>query len=215
MPTNITPENLAKYGNFDLAMDSFYHQENLCVEGIRELYFPIDNSFEEYVKANLDRHINLIPAVSAGMFLQYFNLNVDQDYYKSGVNYVVYVMGAPPSQSCFKVEIYCNYECLPNAEFLNYLPLSMNPMGVSNDEKRRANLIIQQKPVMKVSEADSVSLAAMPSIWSKMERKFKGNLPGIRRLKSYGLINSIPGLKPGIALANTMINLEEQMEEDI
>ena len=45
-----SPTNLDKYGNFDLAMDSFYHQENLCIEGMRELYFPIDNSYEEYVK---------------------------------------------------------------------------------------------------------------------------------------------------------------------
>ena len=44
------PDILAKYGNFDLAMDSFYYQENLCIEGMRQLYFPIDNSYEEYTK---------------------------------------------------------------------------------------------------------------------------------------------------------------------
>ena len=45
--TNTTNVYMAKYGNFDLAMDSFYHQEYMVLDGLRQLYFPLDNSFEE------------------------------------------------------------------------------------------------------------------------------------------------------------------------
>ena len=43
-------EGLSQFGNFDLAQDSFYHSENMTLEGVRELFFPLDNSFEEYMR---------------------------------------------------------------------------------------------------------------------------------------------------------------------
>ena len=39
---NSVPKFLWKYGNFDLAMDSHYHQQNYILDGIRLLYFPIE-----------------------------------------------------------------------------------------------------------------------------------------------------------------------------
>ena len=44
------PVFLQKYGNFNLAQDAFYWHENQAIEGIRMLYFPLDNSYEEYLK---------------------------------------------------------------------------------------------------------------------------------------------------------------------
>ena len=190
-----TSPNLAKYGNFDLAMDSFYHQENLCLEGLRELYFPIDNSFEEYVRTVDGSHLQIVPGES-------YELVSDQDYYKSGFNWMVYVLGAPPSSACFKLDIYCNYECLPNASFLNYLPLSMNVEHISNEEKKQANLIVQNKPIMKLSEN---KVTKTPNIFQKMIKKFGNALPSIGKLLAEGIVKSIPSLKPGIAIANAML----------
>ena len=198
------PSYLAKYGNFDLAMDSFYHQENLCIEGMRELYFPIDNSYEEYVKL-------MTPNVIQGIHKQGYNDNIpifttDEDYLKNGFRYMIYVLGAPPASSCFKVDIYCNFECLPNAEFLNYLPLSLNLDPTTPEEKKEASIIIQSKPVMKLSETPQTTPQGKPSIWKKMVDKFKGNLPGIAKLISAGLVTAIPQLKPGLAIANAIID---------
>ena len=193
---------LAKYGNFDLAMDSFYHQENLCLEGIRELYFPLDNSFEEYTKLAGNTQMTVYPNPN-----QYEIKYPDGDDYKSGFNYFVYVLGAPPSSSCFKLDIYCNFECLPNASFLNYLPLSMNPDTISSAEKKNMIATVQQKPIMTVKEAQSQALITKPpTIWEKLKNKFKNALPGIGKLIGWGLTSMIPGLKPGLALAGTMIN---------
>ena len=205
--------SLYKYGNFDLAMDSFYHQENMVLEGIRELYFPLDNSYEEYTKL-LGINDCTVEGLTEG---QTFSVN-DVDSYKSGFNYFVYVLGAPPSSACFKVDIYCNFECLPNASFLNYLPLSMNASAISNTEKKNAISVIQQKPIMTLK--DGISVTTKPSIWEKLKKKFSNSLPGIGKLISWGLGTAIPALKPGLALAGTLINADntEQnvvMEEEV
>ena len=194
--------NLAKYGNFDLAMDSFYHQENMVLEGIRELYFPLDNSYEEYTQlADIDKSIYTNVMNNAHAEVRF----PDSDQYKSGFNYFVYVLGAPASSACFKVDIYCNFECLPNASFLNYLPLSMNAESITNVEKKNAIAMIQQKPVMNLKESGAL-IANKPSIWEKLKNKFSNSLPGIAKLMSWGLGTMIPSLKPGLALAGTMIN---------
>jgi hypothetical protein len=207
---------LAKYGNFDLAQDSFYWQENQAIEGLRELYFPIDNSFEEYVKLNDASTIKLVKQlISEDPRPQYAAIcNMDQDYYKSGFNFMFYGWGLPPSAACFKLDIYCNFECLPNSSFLNYLPLSMNAMGVSSEEKRQASLIVQKQPVMKLNDEKSFSIVNyMPSIWERLKKKFHDSLPGISKLLNYKIVSSIPSLKPGIALANSMIASQAQVPE--
>jgi hypothetical protein len=197
--------DLAKYGNFELARDSFYHQEYMSVEGLRMLYFPVDNSFEEYVKT-FD--------VSVGEYSlnpQYGNtwgngsLKASQDYYKAGFNFCLYSINAPPDTACFKVDIYVNFECLPNSSFLNYLPLSMNAKGISSQEKAKANLIVQQKPIMKANEGtDKATMIRMPSIWEKLKSKFAGKLPGIAAMFGKGLLTALSGWKTGVAISNAL-----------
>jgi len=196
---SLAPE-LAKYGNFDLAMDSFYHQENLCIEGSRMLYFPLDNSYEEYMKVTDDTTIAFSAGGSSGVF------TVPEDYYKSGFNWFFYTLGAPPSANCFKVDIYCNFECLPNAKYLNYMPITLNPYVLSTEEKKRMNLVVQSKPVLKANEEAGEGVQ-IPSLFNKMIKKFDNGLPGFNKLASAGLISAIPGLKPGLTLAGNMIGV--------
>ena len=196
------PKNLDKYGNFDLAMDSFYHQENLCIEGMRQLFFPVDNSYEEYVKLFKEN----LPNYKYETVADKLTITTDSDYLKNGFRYMIYTLGAPPSSACFKVDIYCNFECLPNAEFLNYLPLSINVDSTTQEQKKEATLIIQQKPIMKINETETRTPGSQPSIWRRMYDKFKSSLPGIGKLVAQGLISAIPGYKPGLALAGTILN---------
>lgn len=201
------PSNLAKYGNFDLAMDAFYRQENLCLEGIRQLYFPLDNSYEEYTRLMTD---DLIKVTPIDLDVGRFKIESTEDYLKNGFRQVVYVLGAPADQACFKLDIYCNFECLPSSPFLNYLPLSMSTESITSIEKKNAISIVQQKPIMNVK--DNMALTAKPSIWEKLKKKFKDSLPGIGKLIGWGLTSMIPGLKPGLALAGTMLNAVNEQE---
>ena len=195
------PKNLAKYGNFDLAMDAFYRQENLCLEGIRQLYFPIDNSYEEYTRLFNDK---LVYAKLDDLGRTTYNLSSTEDYLKNGFRQVVYVLGAPANQSCFKLDIYCNFECLPSSPFLNYLPLSMTTDYTPLETKRQATIVVQQKPVMKSNEGVENNEVAAPSIWDKMKNKFMDSLPGMGKLIASGLVQAIPQLQLGTSLSNTM-----------
>ena len=168
---------LAKYGNFDLAMDSFYHQENTLLEGIRELYFPIDNSYEEYIKT-FD--------ISTPMIMEHSSDGTttfrveDVDNYKTGFNFFIYTLGAPRYEDSFKLDIYCNFECLPNSSYLNYLPVSVNSGYISNNDKRSIINIIQEKPIFDLKSENNFS--NKPSIWTKLEKKFSGTVPGIKKM---------------------------------
>ena len=206
-------DELAKYGNFDLAMDSYYHQENLVLEGLRELYFPLDNSYEEYTQLADMAKAEYVYKHEGHEFVIRMN---DTDIYKSGFNYFVYVLGAPANSACFKVDIYCNFECLPNASFLNYLPLSMNTGNLTSAEKKMAIATVQQKHVMSMKDKDSL-IVKKPTIWEKLKNKFGNALPGISKLIGWGLTNMIPGLKPGLTLAGNLISNQNAgiMEEEV
>ncbi|MBO7693954.1 MAG: hypothetical protein J6T10_15145 [Methanobrevibacter sp.] len=205
--TNTVTEGLSQYGNFDLAQDSYYHSENMTLEGVRELYFPIDNSFEEYMKvvdpsSGLDGN-----TTDAGIELVAAN-----DIFKSGFNWFFYATNAPPSTSCFKLDIYCNFECLPNAKYLNYMPVSLTPFTVPLEEKKKAILMAQDRPIMKSGEE---LYDGAPNLFNKMIKKFDQGLPGFDKLKSYGLMGAIPGLKSGLALAGNMIQANMMEEDDV
>ena len=207
---NVVTTGLGQYGNFDLAQDSFYHSENMTLEGVRELFFPIDNSFEEYLKV-LDKTSGLD---GNGGDADPVEFVATPDMYKSGFNWFFYATNAPASSNCFKLDIYCNFECLPNAQFLNYMPISLTPFTVSVEEKKKAIVIAQQKPVMKSAE-DTYDQVGAPNLFNKMIKKFDQGLPGFDKLKSYGLMGAIPGLKSGLALAGNMIQANMMEEDDV
>ena len=207
---NLKNPNLEKYGNFDLAMDSYYHQENLCLEGIRQLYFPLDNSYEEYAKllnqTCIEEFIFNSPQANV--------VELDTDNYKSGFNFFIYTLGAPAG-ACLKLDIYCNFECLPNASFLNYMPVSVSNYSITNQDKKEAISIVQEKPIMKSDESIEVkspNTMGWKPYMLDMAKRFKTALPSIGKLISMGLNYFIPKLKPAIAVAGTLIN---SMSQDI
>lgn len=195
-----------KYANFDLAMDSFYHQENLCLEGLRMLYFPIDNTFEEYTKLAGSSVSSIKPADNLG-YSTGVKVLQSEDYNKSGFNWMVYVLGAPPNSSCFKIDFYLNFECLPNATFLNYMPITPPCGFVGQQEKKESITIVQNKPVMKSNETIIVKKTNKENAWKKLKKAFSGALPSIGKLITNGLINAIPYLKPGLAIAGNLLDV--------
>jgi hypothetical protein len=98
---------LARYGDFNIVQDAFFQQENHLVKGIREIYFPLDSSYESY------RSLNII---------------------KTGFNQFIYVSGGPPSANILKVDVFLNFECLPDASFLNYIPTSNPQVYTTNKD---------------------------------------------------------------------------------
>ena len=200
----LTSPDLAKFGNFELARDSYYHKENSCLEGIRMLYFPIDNSYEEYTAIVNGKDLTVEEGDNNNEYVSYNT--------KSGFNWFFFSQGGPESATCFKVDIFCNFECLPNAKFLNYMPISAYPFAMSTEEKKKCMLLLQQKPLTTLKEESEDDASIVPNIFLKMIKKFKNGLPSLDRLRAWGLINAIPGLTSGLALAGNMIATNSMMD---
>ena len=187
--------NIMKYANFDLAMDSFYHQENNCVKGLRELYFPLDNTYEEYVKTITDATKLPNAPGNAFNYNPTFAGNV-----RNGFQNFVYVLGAPPQSSCFKVDIYCNFETLPNASFLNYIPVSLTNHNVSPNVKKQSIAIVQKQPITDLETQHKWYGNTKGKLFDGLKKIWKTGIPSkvLQTISPYIL----PYIKPALSFMN-------------
>lgn len=195
------PPGLWKYSNFDLAMDSFYHQERNCVQGLREIYFPLDNTYEEYQKMLIAgdlKQVNQTTTSSSGDIVGLPAVSTLYDT-KKGFQQMVYILGAPPSSACFKVDIYCNFETLPNAEFLNYMPISLSPSSVTPEVKKQSIAIVQQKPIQDLTEKTPWYGNVKKNVLGSLKNIFKSGTVSRKLIDAIGE-KLIPFYKPALTL---------------
>lgn len=191
-----TPNSsLQKYANFDLAMDSFYHQETNCIKGLREIYFPLDNTYEEYSK--MIGSVNEMTNKPYGAYTFYPTFS---GLSKSGFQQMIYVLGAPSNTSCFKVDVYCNFETLPNASFLNYMPVNVSQYNVSPEVKKQSISIVQQQPITDLNQKQKWYGPSKSGLFSGLKKIWKSGIPkkAINALAPY----IMPYFKPAISLFN-------------
>lgn len=120
--TSTINSNLQKYGNFNLVQDSLYFKQHHIIHGIREIFFPLDSSYEEFVPINTP---------------------------KNGFVNFVYITKGPASTTVAKADIYLNFECIPHSSVLNYIPVSVSSSCVSN--KDNLIKFAKRDPIMKES----------------------------------------------------------------
>ena len=153
---NIIGEHWGEYANlvnfnYDYLdynnVNSLYnYKEFNILDGMRIIYYPIDNSFEEYV--SLFSYENI---VGFGEDATGFYAKCDKNL-KNGFNFLIYIIGGPNGLGMFKVDTYCNFECLPNDLFMQYLPVDLNINSMTNEEKKEAILIIQGNSIKNIKE---------------------------------------------------------------
>ena len=173
------PSSVHSYGNFDLAIDSYYHQETNCVNGLRMVYFPVDNSYEEYSKfknklndlgsTEYQSPLNFdIPRVSS-------EIKSFESHKYNKFQQMVYVLGAPPNSECLKMDLYMNFEALPNASYLNYMPISPNNSTLSNEEKKNTIHVTQQNAITTANASSIMNVPKESNIFSELNTD-NGNL---------------------------------------
>jgi len=138
-----------QYENFDNLRDAFYHNESYCLEGLRMLYFPLDNSFEDFVKIFDGKHVSLERLYRE--FSGYARWKIPEDYYKGGFNWVVYGQGLPSTDS-IRFEICCNFECLPTASFMNFCPIETRPYALTPIQKKQIYDEVKEQAVQKLNK---------------------------------------------------------------
>ena len=177
--TNTINANLAKYGDFNLAMDAYYTQENVTLNGIRELFFPLDTTFEQYFPTGQT---------------------------KTGFAQVIYILGAVPSSASYKVDIYCNFECLPDATFLNYIPTTLGA-PCSAEKKQEAIAYVQKEPIT------SDSRKTQPyGFWDNVKNRLGNLLPSVAQIATNYLGMAVPGLKPLMGVAGSLFQQQNNQK---
>jgi len=165
--------NLQKYGDYNLAQDAYFWNENFALKGIRELYFPLDNAFEEYYNTGTA---------------------------KTGFGFIINIQQAPPSTTPFKIDVYFNFECLPDVTFLNYIPTSI--CSASTGLKEVAVREVQKRAITPEDVyANSNDSQPKGNFWKGIISKFGQYLPSVYNLAS----TVLPQLK-SIGFMGSMMN---------
>ena len=88
-----------------------------------------------------------------------------------------------------------------------FLCFSVFHVIMTQEQKRRAALIVQQTPIGKAEEENKNAPppgGESPGILQKLKQKFTDGLPNIVKSAGNLLIQSIPGLQLGTVLANSL-----------
>ena len=137
---------------FNILKDAYYNKEVSVLEGLRLLYFPLDNSFSNFKKIINRNSIyhTISPSVDGGMPTA-ICLHANDDSYKSGFNWYVYGQGLTPRKNCLKFDLCLNFECLPAAKFMNFIPVTMGPYGIPNKEMEMIRYQMKDLSIQKLN----------------------------------------------------------------
>jgi hypothetical protein len=153
-------ESLQKYGNFNLAQDAYYQQEHYTLQGMRELYFPLDTTFEQYQKVGVE---------------------------KLGYGMLFYFSATPGNiGQTFKFDLYFNFECLPDVEFLNYIPTTISNVCYDSNENKKAHQNVQDKLITNGDDVNNKRLnRSSGGFFSNLIDKIGSILPSVVQLLPY------------------------------
>lgn len=144
--TDTFNQNLSKYNSNKVINNSFYSKINPCIKGIKMVYFPPDNSYEQFIKPIDYNDLYFIHESKEN----FYNLKVKKNY-KNGFKFVIQGFDLP-AESTINIDISCNYECIPNPEYMFYLPINSKSIYLDDDSKRKMILKIMDKPIFNIDE---------------------------------------------------------------
>lgn len=124
-------------------------KENNCLEGIRLLYYPIDNSYKEFVKL-YDGTLTTfsIPPDSINGNVK---CSVEKDLLRGGFGWLGYVYNATPGTK-FMITIDLNYECLLDSEYIDYIPSSLITYDMSQIQENNIIEKIRVNAIQKLNK---------------------------------------------------------------
>lgn len=138
----------------DITIDSIRHcsyfVENQLLKGFRALYFPLDNSYLEYTKI-CDRNSFSVNYFESDIAQSYEGkravLSLDDVKFKNGFNWVFFVDGGPKSKKCLRMELFCNFECFPTPESMQYMPITNEGIFDLHEDMNLAITSVRNKPI--------------------------------------------------------------------
>ena len=105
-----TNPDLYKYTNFENIRQCVYFQENSCLEGLKMIYFPLDNSFNEFKKVWDGGGIKKAEK-TPDYGTNYAQVQISDDYFGNGFYWVGYIENGTyiGNSQVFRLDYYINY----------------------------------------------------------------------------------------------------------
>lgn len=151
--SNPTEISGVRYGNeyysFQAIRDEIYSTENSVLSGLRLLYFPIDNRYENYIKL-FDGTIESMIQARPDLNRRDPNVIIDPSYFNAGFNWIFYVQNGSKKNSSYRVDLYCNFECLPTAKMMDYCPINACNCSMGQKEKKTIIDKIKENSIQKL-----------------------------------------------------------------
>lgn len=177
---NTANKGMFKYGGKPNALyNAFYHKENLMNEPMKLIYFPMDNSYEQFVDVcDLnDFNFFLSPIEYDGYTFDSCNYEIKNNINRTFFKFLVYITNAQYYEDAVKVEIFCNYEGIPNTNYINYIPTDINTFNVNKKEKKEIIDTVKQKPIVKYDDKTAAPIISswqdsLKSLYNDKEKVF-------------------------------------------
>ena len=149
----IGPTINTDFYDFNYFRHSLYHSEHSVVEGLRMLYFPPNNSYNEFVRVfNGQPYTPKTYRYGNEQQIRHWLSSNNTDYYKDGFWWYLYGIGLCQDRdfSAYHLSYCFNFECLPNAEFLDYCPTDCSPYTLTPEEKAQIYSEVQKVAIQKI-----------------------------------------------------------------
>jgi len=138
----------------DYIRDCIYHEEHNILEGIRMLYFPPDNSYNEFIRIyDGNPYTGNLISLGNNTYDKYYDIE-NIDYYKNGFWWYLYGFNLPKNiDNCCMIEYCFNFECLPSNEMLNYCNMNLDNNNYIINEIELANIYnqVKEKCIQKIN----------------------------------------------------------------
>ena len=148
-------DNLIQFNPDKALTSSFYYKINPCHKGIKMVYFPPDNSYEQFISPldakNLYLNKREIKDTNVRAVSSVENTLQAKNNYKNGFKFLIKTFDLPLNTK-ITVDISCNYECIPNSLFLNVLPLNATNFKLNLKDKKDVINVIMKKPILDLEE---------------------------------------------------------------
>lgn len=131
--------------NINLIRDATYNQENNLLDGIRLLYFPIDNSYKDFYDIISLNDVKFTPKSGTTAI----KATIPLKKVKTGFTWYVYCANAPPTANML-VSINLNFEAIPSSEYLNYMPVTADIYNMTYAQEKEIIERVQEVAIQKI-----------------------------------------------------------------
>ena len=149
---NNTNCQLKNYNNLSMIYNSYYYKQTKCNEGIKLIYYPLDNSYEEFINRIHPKDIYYYHSEDENEEIKDF-LQAKYNY-RNGFNFMIIGNDLPYNENkdYIQIEIICNFETFLYSTYLNYIPYNQTNINLSDNEKKDILNIIKNNNIFKANE---------------------------------------------------------------